>query len=327
MKNKFLKFSLVIATATTIGIISCENENTSNEASQEVTNQNVKTPSGIISIEKATQNFNNFYNNRIVPLKNNLGENQNRSIWLNKELLINYLDKIENVSTEKGIPLSGVNFIFATDKNKRQSIFLMPTIFISDANYHKSFSINNGKIFYLNQIKDKIDIDNTISNNLSESLILEPQKGNLGNVDAIKMFNQYFETSIMPFKDILDFDTKAVWYSVQQLREYLNYVETKTQNINISGFEIVFSAYSNDQVLGLKQNKTTLFLAPTIHDSSTNKHMAFTILEGNINYINLNTNLMNVNEIRKSSNSNETSLLLNRGQANPPPSDVIDPNS
>jgi len=321
MKTKsFIKLSFVIATVTIIGIVGCENENTSNETSQEIVNKDIKTPAGIISIEKATQNFNNFYNNRIIKLKNSLGENQNRSVWLSKKLLIDYLYKIESVSTKKGIPLSGVNFIFAMDKNKKQSIFLMPTILVSDAGYHKSFSVNEGKIFYLNQIKDKIEIDNTVSNNLSESLILEPQKGSLGNAEAVEMFNDYFDISVMPFRNTLDFDTKAVWYSIQELKEYINYVETKTKNLNVSGFEIVFSAYSNDQTLGLKQNKTTLFLLPTIDDNLDKKHKAFTILEEEVTYLDLNKNLMNINNIKKSSNSTEISLALNRGQVNPPPS-------
>ncbi|MCR9181804.1 MAG: hypothetical protein NXH73_02660 [Flavobacteriaceae bacterium] len=58
-------------------------------------------------------------------------------------------------------------------------------------------------------------------------------------------------------------DAREVFYSVEELEEFLNYVksESKKQGITNPGIRIYFGAYND-----VKSNKATLFLAPTTGD-------------------------------------------------------------
>ncbi len=55
-------------------------------------------------------------------------------------------------------------------------------------------------------------------------------------------------------------DSREVFYSVEELEEFLNYVkeESKKQGITHPGIRIYFGAYNDT-----KSNKATVFLAPT----------------------------------------------------------------
>ncbi len=58
-------------------------------------------------------------------------------------------------------------------------------------------------------------------------------------------------------------DAREVFYSVNELEEFLNYVkeESKKQGITNPGIRIYFGAYNDD-----KSNKATVFMSPTISD-------------------------------------------------------------
>ena len=55
-------------------------------------------------------------------------------------------------------------------------------------------------------------------------------------------------------------DAREVFYTVDELQEYLNYVKTQStqQGITKPGIRIYFAAYDNDD-----SDKATVFLAPT----------------------------------------------------------------
>lgn len=60
-------------------------------------------------------------------------------------------------------------------------------------------------------------------------------------------------------------DANAVWYSVEELERYINYV--KTEGINkgytVDGIRMYLGKYPNDPKLGEKAGMTTVFLSPT----------------------------------------------------------------
>ncbi|MEX0997756.1 MAG: hypothetical protein WDZ45_11960 [Flavobacteriaceae bacterium] len=74
-------------------------------------------------------------------------------------------------------------------------------------------------------------------------------------------------------------DAREVFYSVEELEEFLNYVkeESKKQGITNPGIRIYFSAYND-----AKSNKATVFLAPTVSDdkNSDNNYSIEALNEG-----------------------------------------------
>ena len=57
-------------------------------------------------------------------------------------------------------------------------------------------------------------------------------------------------------------DTREFWYSLEELQEYLNYVQEKSEEEGITnpGIRIYFGAYPGG---GSKKSYSTVFLAPT----------------------------------------------------------------
>lgn len=65
-------------------------------------------------------------------------------------------------------------------------------------------------------------------------------------------------------------DSRSCFYTLDELREYLNYVEelSNEQNIDNPGIRLYFAAYNDDS-----NKKATIFLAPTVgntHNSENN---------------------------------------------------------
>lgn len=64
-------------------------------------------------------------------------------------------------------------------------------------------------------------------------------------------------------------DTFEYWYSIDELQEYLDYVREKSreQGVNEPGIRIFLGAYNGR---GNKKGYSTVFLAPTMEEKSTN---------------------------------------------------------
>lgn len=64
-------------------------------------------------------------------------------------------------------------------------------------------------------------------------------------------------------------DSREVFYSLEEIQAYLNYVkqESKKQGITAPGIRIYFGAY-NDET----SNKATVFLAPTVSDDKNSEN-------------------------------------------------------
>lgn len=64
-------------------------------------------------------------------------------------------------------------------------------------------------------------------------------------------------------------DAREVFYTIEELEEFLNYVkvESEKQGISKAGIRIYLAAYNNDS-----SNKATVFLAPTMSDDKNSNN-------------------------------------------------------
>ncbi|WP_111707038.1 hypothetical protein [Lutibacter citreus] len=60
-------------------------------------------------------------------------------------------------------------------------------------------------------------------------------------------------------------DALSSWFSIEELKEYINYVEKEgeAKGININGIRVYFGAYSKNIKNEEKNNLSTVFLVPT----------------------------------------------------------------
>lgn len=57
----------------------------------------------------------------------------------------------------------------------------------------------------------------------------------------------------------------AVWYSIEELENYINYVKTQgaTKGYKVNGIRMYLGTYPNENEYGKKKGMTTIFLTPT----------------------------------------------------------------
>lgn len=93
--------------------------------------------------------------------------------------------------------------------------------------------------------------------------------------DLAQQLNGNYNTNTLQLKavDSVREDANAVWYSVEELERYINYV--KTEGINkgytVDGIRLYLGKYPNDPKLGEKAGMTTVFLSPTGEKNDTQK--------------------------------------------------------
>lgn len=95
--------------------------------------------------------------------------------------------------------------------------------------------------------------------------------------DLATQLNSNYNRNILQSKatavDSTKEDANAVWYSVEELERYINYV--KTEGINkgytVDGIRLYLGKYPNDPKLGDKAGMTTVFLSPTGTKNDTQK--------------------------------------------------------
>jgi len=72
-------------------------------------------------------------------------------------------------------------------------------------------------------------------------------------------------------------DNRSTWYSLEELKEYIAYIEAqgREKGYNVEGIRFYVGSYpENDRVSG-KSNSTTIFLAPT--GTKANQRKAMTV--------------------------------------------------
>lgn len=71
-------------------------------------------------------------------------------------------------------------------------------------------------------------------------------------------------------------DANAIWYSIEELENYIHYIKTTgaEKGYNVDGIRFYFGAYPEDEKHGEKAGLTTLFLVPTGKKTETNTSTA-----------------------------------------------------
>ena len=130
---------------------------------------------------------------------------------------------------------------------------------------------------------------------------------------AVTQFNNYQTQYIQPFakKVTKEYYTKAVWYSLNEFKEYFKYLKKKSTqyNLAITGVDVFFGVYDNDSSLALKSNAQTLSLM-----ASTQKQAIVNVAEKSLYSL-------SQEDFFAKNNTEETeeSLTFNMGQLSPPP--------
>lgn len=78
-------------------------------------------------------------------------------------------------------------------------------------------------------------------------------------------------------------DANAIWYSLEELENYIHYIKTNgaKEGYNVDGIRFYFGVYPDDEKHGEKAGLTTLFLVPTGKqvETSTAKIQSFTLVQ------------------------------------------------
>jgi len=274
MKTKSLiKCSLAIA-GLTLGMASCDKDS---QTEQEIAS--LEVPEKVIPFNKAVEEYNNFYNTRIAPFQGKSSVDETRAVWFDLEALENHLQKIETVSQEKGIEVTGLSFILGADENNKRTVIIAPMAIHPKTAVDMPFSIDNNTITFLdNTAFDKYSnvTDLTALTNTNQSLLLSTN-GYISSADAIITYNTYYDTKVAPFSDIVKNDTRICYYKKGIFAEYIDFLKKQASinNITISGLNIVFGVYNNDVSLGEYANHQTLFLAPTALEAKSNTNESY----------------------------------------------------
>ncbi|MBL0737820.1 hypothetical protein JI750_13025 [Flavobacterium sp. GN10] len=67
-------------------------------------------------------------------------------------------------------------------------------------------------------------------------------------------------------------DANAIWYSLEELENYIHYIKTNgaKDGYNVDGIRFYFGVYPDDEAHGEKAGLTTLFLVPTGKKAKSN---------------------------------------------------------
>ncbi|KAF2338297.1 hypothetical protein [Flavobacterium tistrianum] len=70
-------------------------------------------------------------------------------------------------------------------------------------------------------------------------------------------------------------DANAIWYSLEELENYIHYIKTNgaKNGYNVDGIRFYFGVYPDDEKHGEKAGLTTLFLVPTGKKAENNNQV------------------------------------------------------
>ena len=304
MKKKMISFaSLGLVCATFF--ISCTTKNQSAEAQLE---NALVTPAKIISNEKAAKLYQNDQQTRLSQIGKEHTRFEDKVIHFDLPEIERYIDRLEQLKAAN-IPVTGASFVFGADADGKRIVFLMPSTRNAALDYQESFTIENDTFLTFKHVIPTLQTKKTSKND--ENLILSPD-GYLSFNQAVDLFNQYQHEYIQPFakKVTKEYYTKAVWYSLEEFHEYIDYLKKKSEanHLAITGIDVFFGVYDTDVNLELRSNAQTIFLA------------ASTTQETIVNTTGKSLQSITTDEfVNKESESTEESLTYNLGEVSPPP--------
>jgi len=306
MKKKMISLaSLGLVCATFF--LSCESNN---QAEEEQLDTALETPAKIISNAQAARLFRNDQQTRLEQIGKANTRFEDKTIHFDLSTLENYIYRLETLATANNISVTGASFVFGVDTDGKRTVFLMPSTHNEDLDYQESFTIENGQFLTFKHIDASLKLQANSQND--ENLVLSPN-GYVSFNEAVTQFNNYQTQYILPFakKVTKDYYTKAVWYSLNEFKEYFQYLKKKSTqyNLAIAGVDVFFGVYDNDSSLELKSNAQTLSLM-----ASTQKQAIVNVAEKSLYSL-------SQEDFFAKNNTKETeeSLTFNMGQLSPPP--------
>lgn len=272
----------------------------------------IEIPEKIISNTKAATLLTNDHETRLSKIGKATTTLSQKSMYFELNTLKNYINHIETIANTKNIPITGVSFVFGATQHGERTVFLMPSTRNATLDYQESFTIENDEFVTFKHIDDYISLKNHSAND--ENLVLSTD-GFISFNEAAILFNQYQNQYIEPFKATVkkDYYTKAVWYSLEEIEEYLTYVTKKSSQyeLGITGINVFYGVYDTNAELELKSNAQTIFLAANT-ENKTIINFKGTLLQ---------EYLQNDFIVKDTSSEDDTdeSLAFNLGEISPPP--------
>ncbi|WP_420573614.1 hypothetical protein [Kordia sp.] len=265
MKKKMLSFVSLGLVCIPL-FLSCETNHYAEEAQL---NSMVEIPKKIISTTKAAKLFQNDHTTRLSVIGKTNTSIEDKAIHFNLNSLKDYIERLETMSIAKNIPITGISFIMGSDADGKRTTFIMPSTRNGKLDYQESFTIENGQFLTFKHIQRFITPKNISVND--ENLILSPN-GYITYNEASTLFNKYETKYIQPFAAQVtrDYYTKAVWYSLAEIKEYISYLKKKSDQhqLQITGIDVFFGVYDTNPDLELKSNAQTVFLTASSHKKS-----------------------------------------------------------
>ena len=309
MKKKMIAFVSLGLVCIPL-FLSCE---TNQQAEEERLNTALEKPEKIISTAKAATLFKNDHTARLSIIGKANTAFKDKVIHFELDAFTNYIQHLEKIAVSKKIPITGISFVFGANITGERTTFIMPSTRNTQLDYQESFTIENDQFLTFTHIDTFLEVKKTIQNN--QKLILSTD-GYLSFNEAVHMFNNYQNQYIEPIasKVTRDYYTKAVWYSLDEIKGYIKYLKNKSNqyNLAITGIDVFFGVYDKNPELELKSNAQTVFLA-----ASTQQQ---TIINSKGERLN---NFLNNNDFLYKDDSSDTeedeSLTYNMGHLSPPP--------
>lgn len=299
----FVSLGLVCVTF----FLSCE---TNHQAEEQQLDTALAIPEKIISNVDAAVLYQNDHNTRLSTIGKEKTSFEDKAIHYNVATLTTYINRLEAISVSKNIPITGVSFVFGADTYGKRTTFLMPSTRNATLDYQESFTVENGQFLTFKHIQKVMKPRNTSVND--ENLVLSPN-GYLSFNEATVLFNNYQSQYIQPFaaKVTRDYYTKAVWYSLEEIKGYINYLQNKSDQykLAITSIDVFFGVYNKDVSLALKSNAQTVFLV-----ARTQKQAIV-----NTNGKSLKTLTQEEFYAKEDITDEDESLAYNLGHLSPPP--------
>ncbi|QKX05099.1 hypothetical protein HN014_09265 [Aquimarina sp. TRL1] len=310
MKTSHRMRQAFFAVVATITLSSCEQEASTAETA------NVSPPEHMISLDKATTEYNNFYTTRIAPRKT--ATEENRSVWFDIGQLRQHLNRMDQIAAQYQIPITKLSFLLGANAQGQRTVLIAPMTFDSQSGSHRAFTIEQQQLRFLHT--DPYDNYSLIASPDTEtetSLVLGTS-GLVSTAETVAQYNRYYDTKVVPIADQVPHDTRICFYKKGIFSAYLDYLQQQAADnqITLDGVQVVFGVYDNTPEMGAMANHQTLFFAPTETGGKNKQTISYSIIESTKVILDFSQNTLSVPSHK--TGDNQSSSIMNELNGSPP---------
>ena len=165
------------------------------------------------------------------------------------------------------------------DKNNKRIVFIAPIKYDKRLDLHRAFSFDNGHVTYIHRFageKYSTVKDLHTLQSVEQSLVLG-DSGKISTAKTITLYKNYHDAINAPFSDVVESDTRFVYYDKGEFEAYIDYLSNQSidHGIKISGLNVIFGVKNNNASEGIYANHLTLFFAPTSSEDITKSFLCF----------------------------------------------------